>query len=270
MTESDKAAERSTLTLQLGRLFAPIHVVKKPTPPTSTEYQVAAARFTPDLERWEVKAHRFVIVSGVEFGHELDDITRGPREVWMSLARLAKDTALDPAAKQLQLSALLNQYETQTITAIHQVPIEWSARLLDEQTPFSTYLKIHDAIGTARHRLHYFDRYLDSDFYRLYLRDIDRALEIRLVTTKGNTNYGVVNVLAVSRLAAQEFSNYQLRECSPSDMHDRNLRIDDMIFFLGASVKEAGSYPMNFSPSDSTPHGHQVLDGILAKGVVVK
>jgi hypothetical protein len=270
MAESDKASERSTLILQLGRLLAPIHnLAEKPTPPTSTEYQIAAAKFKPDLDKWRTEAHQFAIVGGITFGHELDDIIRGPGDIIGSLATLARDTRTEPKAKQSKLQATLKQCENRTIAAIDRVPIEWAPRLLEERTPFNTYLKIRDAIGTAKKRIHYFDRYLDSDFYSLYLRDIDPSLEIRLVTTKGNQNYGVISVLAVSRLAAQEFVNYQLIECDPSSMHDRNLRIDDMIFFLGTSVKDAGRYPTNFSPGDNTSNGHSILDKILTKGMTV-
>lgn len=270
MAYSDKPSERSTLILQLGRLLASIHdLAEKPTPPTPTEYQIAAAKFKPDLDRWRTEAHQFAVVGGITFGHELDDIIRGPGDIYGALAGLARDTRNEPATKQSKLRATLEKCKQKTIAAINQVPIEWVPRILEERTPFSTYLKILDAIGTAKKRIHYFDRYLDSEFYALYLRDIDRSLEIRLITTKGNPNYGVANVLAVSRLAAREFADYQLIECDPSDMHDRNLRIDDTIFFLGPSVKDAGRYPTNFSPSDSTPSGHSVLESILSKGTTV-
>jgi hypothetical protein len=76
-------------------------------------------------------------------------------------------------------------------------------------------LAIYDAVRTAKRRLHYFDRYLDSDFFALYLRDLDRAVEVRLVTTAGTNHYGVTNVAAVSTLAAKEFSDYQLVELRP-------------------------------------------------------
>jgi len=130
-------------------------------------------------------------------------------------------------------------------------------------------LNIRDTIGTAKRRVHYFDRYLDTEFFHLYLRDLNRGLEVRLVTTKGNASFGVTNVLSVSRLAAGEFANYQLIECLAADLHDRNLRIDEMVFFLGTSIKDAGSQPTNFSPADSTAAGHAVLDGIMATGTVI-
>jgi hypothetical protein len=127
-------------------------------------------------------------------------------------------------------------------------------------------MSIRDAMMTARSRIHYFDRYLSADFFPLYMRDLSRAIEIRLVTTAGDNDFGVQNVGPLAKLAAVEFGNFQLIRCEPSDMHDRNLRIDNNIFFLGPSVNAAGRSPTNFALSDSTPKGHLVLDAILSKG----
>jgi len=56
-----------------------------------------------------------------------------------------------------------------------------------------------------------------------------------------------------------QFINYRLIECLPTDLHDRNLWIDDAVFFLGTSIKDAETQPTNFSPADSTAVGHAVL-----------
>jgi hypothetical protein len=56
---------------------------------------------------------------------------------------------------------------------------------------------------------------------------------------------------------------------SSVSLHDRNLRIDDAVFFLGTSIKDAGTQPTNFTPANSTPTGHAVLDGIMAKGTLI-
>ena len=42
------------------------------------------------------------------------------------------------------------------------------------------------------------------------------------------------------------------------------------MFFLGTSIKDAGTQPTNFSPADISPTGHGVLDAIMAKGSVVR
>jgi len=163
----------------------------------------------------------------------------------------------------------LHDCQASTLAAIDRVPIDWLPQLLEGNTPFAVYLKLRDAIGTAKRRIHYFDRYLNEDFFPLYLRGADRSLEIRLVTTRGNHYYGITNVVHVSRLAGLEFAVFKLLECVPQDLHDRNLRIDDTIFFLGTSIKDAGKHPTNFAPSDSTAAGHAILDSIVSKGVVV-
>jgi hypothetical protein len=270
MAQADKAEQRTTMILQLGRLLAPIYdLAEKPTPPTSTEYQVVGARFKQDLDRWRREARNFVIVGGVTFVHEFDHITKSPNKLFECFRQLVSTAVFHPDEAQHTLIKRLKACEKVILAAINRVPIEWEKRLFAEKTPFSTYLGIRDAISTAQRRIHYIDRYIEASFYSLYLRDIQRSLEIRIVTTKGDKNYGVENIIAVSKLAAQEFSNYQLIECQPGDMHERNLRIDDTIFFLGASINQAGKYPTSFAPSDSTTNGHQILNAIFSKGKVI-
>lgn len=269
MTESDKASERATLLLKLGRLLAPVDELAEETqPPTNAEYRVVAASLGPDIDRWAREVGNFTTFGEAVFQQEYNDIVREPYNLRHQLSVLAHrgGNGLD---KQQSLKTMLSACKQLTLLSINLVPIEWTARLHESRTPFSVYLKSHDAISTAKRRVHYFDRYLDMEFFHLYMRGLDRNLEVRLVTTKGKANFGVTNVLPVSRLAAAEFRDYKLIECQPADLHDRNLRIDDTVFFLGTSIKDAGTQPTNFSPADSSLSGHAVLDGIIAKGTVI-
>jgi len=270
MAEQSKAAQRSTLILQLGRLLAPIYeLAERSAPPTSVDYRVTAASFRPDLDKWNNgSVAPFVIVGGYRFGHEQDDIVHELYLLAGALATFAREPG-DPAAIQLSLRDRLKRCQEVTLEAIERVPIEWEARLFESRTPFTVYMHIRDAINTAKTRVHYFDRYLDTDFFHLYLRNLARTLQIRLVTTQGNATFGVSNVRAVSALAGVEFSDYKLIECHHSDLHDRNLRIDDQVFFLGPSINAAGTHPTNFSPTDSSAAAHAVLDAIIAKGSVI-
>ena len=232
--------------------------------------RLLARDLSQDLVRWRSEARNFVIVGGVTFVHEFDHITKNPKKLFELFRQLVGISAVfRPDETQSILKSHLKACEKVIVAAINRVPIEWEQRLFAEKTPFSTYLGIRDAISTAQRRIHYFDRYIEVSFYSLYLRDIERSLEIRIATTKGKKDYGIENIIAVSRLAAQEFSNYQLIECQPVDMHERNLRIDDKMFLLGASINQAGKYPTSFALGDSTANGHQILDDILAKGKVI-
>ena len=270
MSAQDKAAERDTLILQLGQLIAPITVLAEKSPsPNSIEYRVTAAKFRQDFAHWRVEAGKFVVIGDVEFGHELNDITVFPSRFLNEISALANASSKDDNAKQVELRKSLERCKKMTLDAINKVPIAFEPELLAAATPFSTYLKIRDAMGTATRRIHYFDRYLDADFFPLYLRDKDRSLEIRLVTTHGNVDYGVINVAAVSKLAEQEFTDYQLIESQSNDLHDRNLRIDDNIFHLGPSLSDAGQRPTNFTPADNSAAAHTILDGLITNGTIV-
>lgn len=269
MTESDKAAERSMIILQLGRVLAPLDALaERAAPPTIPEYQVALATLLADSDRWENEVSKFVIIGGIRFANEYSQIVNHVVRLRRQIDEVMRCT-LDSTDRQTALKGHLETCKRVTIEAIGTVPIQWTARLHAAQSPFKVHLSIWDAMGTAKHRIHYFDRYLAPDFYRLYMRDLNRSVEVRLVTTRGNANYGTTSVLAVSRLAAGEFKDYKLVECSPADMHDRNLRIDDRVFFLGPSINNAGTYPTNFSPADSTAHGHAVVNSIMAKGAEI-
>jgi hypothetical protein len=115
-------------------------------------------------------------------------------------------------------------------------------------------------------RLHYFDRYLKADFFTLFLATVGRGVSVRLVTTAGNTSYGVAAVTAVSRLACQEFHDFKLIEVNSRDVHDRNLRVDDRIFQLGPGVDRAGFALTNFGPAESSEGAHRAFDQIIGRG----
>jgi hypothetical protein len=131
------------------------------------------------------------------------------------------------------------------------------------------YLKIKEATDTVKKRFEYFDRYLKPDFFQLFLGSIDSRVSIKLITTTGKSQYGVNGVIAVAKLVAKEFADFQFIEVSPAVLHDRNLRLDDQIFSLGPGVDRAGIALTIFGPTDSSDGAHEGLDKIIASGNVV-
>jgi hypothetical protein len=269
MAEPSKAAQRSMLILQFGRVMAPlIDLAERTTSPTIVDYRVVAARVRPDIDRWANDVSEFVTIGGIRFEHDYNDIVREPYNLCHEISNTTR-SPVDLSRIHSVFRDRLKNCQSETLTSIDRVPIEWESRLLESRTPFTVYLHIRDAMNTAKQRIHYCDRYLDTDFFHLYLRGLSRSIQIRLVTTQGNANFGVNNVRAVSALAAAEFTDYQLIECQHTDLHDRNLRIDDQIFFLGPSINAAGTHPTNFSPTDSSPQAHAILDGMISDGSVI-
>jgi len=275
MTALDKAAQRSSLLLQMGDVFRTVReIVEKPSPPTRAEYRVAAAIFRHDIDRWLGEVSAFVTVGQYRFEHESTSIRRSLNRLHGFVGEISNDDSVDDVGRQTRLREKHQLHQRAIVAAIDRVPIEWTPKLHGAKTPFALYLHIRDAISTAKERIHYFDRYLDVDFYHLYVRELSRSLEIRLLTTagkpdkSGQTGFGIAQVQTLSRLVGGEFSDYELRECTPSDLHDRNLRVDDAVFFLGTGTGDAGEKPTNFGPGDCTANGHAILDSIIAKGVL--
>jgi hypothetical protein len=265
---SNKAAERTTLLIHLGHVLAPVRtLVNASLPPPSSAYRVLAAQFEPDISRWENKYGQYATVGGVYFRRERDELKFQCGSLIKWIGHCGDIT--DPADAQSKLREMLAKHEKSFVEFIDKIPVEWEPQLSAAKTPFTTCLMIGDAINGVRRRLDYFDRYLDQDFFHLYLRRLDRSVAVRLVTTSGNAQFGVTSVQALAKAAAQEFASFQLIQTTPADLHDRNLRVDDQVFSVGTSTNSAGKHPTNFTPGDSTPHGHQVLDQIIASGIAV-
>jgi len=141
--------------------------------------------------------------------------------------------------------------------------------VFEANTLFTSCMRIKESIVAVKQRFHYFDRYLKPDFLPLFLASVENNVSIRLVTTTGNTQYGVSSVAAVSRLAQQQFTNYRLIEVASTDLHDRNLRVDNQIFSLVPGIDRAGMALTDFGPSDGSSEAHEQFDQIIAEGRVI-
>ncbi|WP_372724221.1 hypothetical protein [Novipirellula sp.] len=267
---SVKAAERTSLILHFGMLIAPIKdLAFRSAPATGPDYRLLEAKLYPDLQAWVKESQQFARFGDYAFNIEVNDIIGIAKGIVRQTGHLAKHFPDNDQNRQESLQRYVLKCEKDIIDAIDKIPIEWESQLLAAGTPFSTYLKIADAINAARTRVHYFDRYLDPDFFPLYLRSLARDVEVRLVTTRGSVNFGVQAISNVASLAAKEFGDFRLIEVSPRDMHDRNLRIDQKVFHLGTSTNDAGSKPTNFAVADSSNSANLILDDVIANGTVV-
>src|SRR4051794_14320627 len=140
MTQQDKAAERSVLIMQLGRLLAPVDKLAEQTPPpTPAEYRVAAALLRPDADRWANEVSEFVTVGGYRFEKEYNEIVAGPFTVCGNLSHFAR-VEDDLPQRQRHLREMLDHQKRETLKAIDRIPIEWEPRLHEAKTPLSVYM----------------------------------------------------------------------------------------------------------------------------------
>ncbi len=271
--KNEKAFQKSRLIYEFGILIQPFEdLARAEQPPALNAYRIAIAKVQAGDSAWRQQVKSFTTFGpDMFFSQEHQDISHVPERCWGTLKGIINDAAL-----QNELTELHTRFAKEVTTAkenffeyIDRIPIEWEPVVFEANTPFTSYLRIKESIVTVKQRLHYFDRYLKPDFFTLFLALVNANVSIRLVTTAGKAQYGVAAVSAISNLARQQFSDFQLIEVAPSEVHDRNLRVDDQIFSLGPGVDRVGMALTNFGPSDSSEAAQKEFDRIIAGGNVV-
>ena len=267
--KNEKANQRDRLIYELAILLQPLEeLARDAVAPSPAMYRVAMAKVQAGDNSWRKTAQDFTTFAhDVVFNPEFQDISHVPERLRSVLTSQVNDPAVQdhPDELQRELQRLLSEALAGFRAYIARVPVGWEPVIFEANTPFTSYLRIKECLTVVERRLHYFDRYLKLDFFRLFLESVDTAVSVRLVTTSA----GVKAVSAVSNLARQQWSDYQLIEVASSDMHDRNLRVDDQVFSLGTGVDCAGMALTNFGPADSSVEAHAELDLVIARGRVV-
>lgn len=268
-----KAHQRDQLIMEFGILIQPFDdLARSKKAPNLESYRIAIAKVQVGDRMWRQKAKEFAtFAQDIIFNDAFSDISHVPER----FCRLINELISNPNMAFV-LDAVFERFTEELANAKHQflesvkkVPFEWEPILFEANTPFTSYLRIKESIALVNNRLHYFDRYLKEYFFHLFLKFLGSNISVCLVTTSGDRNYGINNVLHISDLARQQFKNYQLIEVEPEILHDRNLRIDDQIFTLGPGLDRAGMALTNFSPSDSSAAAHRELDKIIEQGNII-
>jgi len=270
---NEKAYQRDQLIYEFGILVQPFEDLnKQSSPPTLSEYRIAIAKVQAGDTYWRSNVREFTtFANDLKFAQENRYISHVPEGFWSKLTRLINDPGYSSNLSDLhtRYRAELKDMKNKFWECVNMILIEWEPVIFEANTPFTSYLRIKESIAIVNDRLHYFDRYLKEDFFHLFLNFLNNSISVRLVTTEGNNNYGITNVVHISNLACQEFKDYQLIEIDPKELHDRNLRVDNKIFNLGPGVDRAGMALTNFGPADSTEDAHDKLDTIIGKGRII-
>jgi hypothetical protein len=258
--------------MEFGILIQPFDdLSQKSSPPTIDEYRIAIAKVLAGDIKWRKSVKEFAtFADDVEFHEEYGRIAQVPENLRGKLSRLVNDFDIvnysDDAHLKLKKEVKGAKHN---FKFLERVPFEWEPIIFEANTPFTSYLRIMEAMSLINDRLHYFDRYLKDDFFFLFLKRVNKNISLSLITTRGNKNYGINNVSHISNLACKEFKDYKLIEVQPNVLHDRNLRIDDRIFSLGSGTDRAGMALTNFGPSDNSDDAHKEFDDIIRNGTII-
>jgi len=270
----DKPYQKNRLIVEFGILIQPYsELAQSQSVPEVGEYRIAFAKVYSGDSLFRARVNDFATFNDVRFATEQNDISHVQERFSI------KYRNLDEIINQKSINELHKMFiqdfenmKSEFIEKVDRIPIDWQPKIFQANTPFTTYLCMLDCIANVRQHLHYFDRYLNLDFFSLYLRNLDRSTSIRLVTTKGHNRrdgFGVDKINRVSDLCCQEFNDYKLIQLDRTDFHDRNLRVDEQVFILGPGTTKAGTVPTNFGPADSSPQAIKILDDLIAKGEVI-
>jgi len=96
------------------------------------------------------------------------------------LEKLKVQNIINPDEFHNEFKEDLKKMITEFIDIIYSIPIDFQSNLTKPNTPFTTHLRILDCISSARNDLDYFDPYLKSNFFHLYLRYLDPSINLTL------------------------------------------------------------------------------------------
>lgn len=268
-----KARQRLRVAMEFGILIQPfVDLAKNLTNPSEQDYRHAIAKAHSGDSAWRATVKEYATFApDLVMARELNAISHVNERLCNAVSAVIDQIrrGVDVARAKADFDGVVKQHIDMLYEHLETIPIEWAPEIFEANTPFTAYLAIRSAVLAGRVRLHYFDRYLKREFFSVFLAEVDRSIEVRLVTTEGQRDYGIQAVMDVSELARREFTDYRLIQIHQTQMHDRNLRVDHQVFTLGPGVAAAGIALTNFGPSDSTPLGHAALDSVIAAGTTV-
>ena len=267
---NDKARERHDVVLEFGLLIQPIIALAEDAGEvTPHDLRIACAKVHGGDAEWRKTVRKLATFApDIFLNPEFQNLSHCAERFLRDFSAGTIDASTKETSDRIKdlCRKRIKHANDDLYNCLNAIPIEWKSEIFEANTPFTSYLKIKDAISCARGRIYYFDRYLKPQFYEMYLRDIDRNIVLRVVTTVGNANYGVEAVKSVSELVRIEFADYQLLKVDPKSMHDRNLVIDSVVYSLGPGLDQAGTAPTNFTTVSDAVSAVRTLEAVIAAG----
>jgi hypothetical protein len=153
------------------------------------------------------------------------------------------------------------------VEAINAMPVDVPDMILPANSPFQAYRLFRSLCSGAKRRIDLFDPYVDASVYYRYLSDLQPDVDVRIITDENCMKNAAVRdrIVAVSQVFAQERPDHYWLLVAKS-LHDRHLRVDDELFHLGGSLKDAARKDaFSLGKLDASDEAIvRALDGLLA------
>lgn len=106
-----------------------------------------------------------------------------------------------------------------------------------EPKPFDVYKTIEKIMCLAKNEVKIMDPYVDKSLFPLYFSDVMTKVTIKILTMQMFDKFK-----EVAKKFKQQKENFEVR--SSEEVHDRYLIVDDRVWMLGQSLKDAGKKPL--------------------------
>lgn len=153
---------------------------------------------------------------------------------------------------------LLHKHQTETDRKIEEVLTRLDSRESEpiegfffEGQIFDAYTLVSDLVRKAKRRIILIDNYVDDKVLRVLDKRKD-GVSAMIYTDPRRSHISI----DLKRHNAQ-YPQIEVRDCG--NVHDRFLIIDDIVYFIGGSIKDLGKKIVAFSRMRQSP------DGILSK-----
>lgn len=266
MSEKSRTEERDDLLTGLGMLVDPIHRLMFETDDPLKMIPYVRSQFQQDLGHFRTQVTKYCRPGKHNFDREIDVILREAKRFSELLDEFQRPELWRNSRDKF------SNYLKAVRTAIGAVPCEDVGVMLPAESPLQTYYRLRAICSNATERLELFDPYLDADVFHRYLRETSEKTYLRIITSenimvKPQGQQGMRRrdeIIAISELVALERAN-SYGFYVTLQQHDRHLRVDNQIFHLGGSVKDASKRaPYTISLLDPTQSNHIFLDGLIS------
>ena len=225
-------------------------------------------QFKRDLKDWCERLDAFCDCMGVKYDFEYGEIVDLTQRLHLNLNCTTSLSSIE--LLQLCRRGLQANY-FKTIEWIRAVPVDIGDIIFEPNNPYRSYLLFRSLCSNASRRIEIFDPYLDATVFHRYLSDIQSDVDVKVITDetimlsrKKKDEPIRDRIVAVSELLAHERPEHYRFLVVPS-LHDRHLRVDDDLFHLGGSMKDAAKNdPFTLGRLDTTDAVNTVLDGYVS------
>lgn len=188
-------------------------------------------------------------------------------EVVAAVDRLCETfNAMINSGDMSKAARVINGVEGQIRKAILQIPVDDALGIHEANTPFRVFMFVRSLIESAAARIDWVDPYHDSTLFTRYLCRVPAGVTVTLVRHESKPNVRMVQEFVQASIV---YSN----EMGPSryvmgltrNIHDRWLRVDQLLYTLGTSSSTLGlGTPCTITAVPDTPENHSRLEEIIA------